>query len=286
LVIPLSGWLVGFAHGRQFSERTTTHITTTLLAYWNTAESFVLIAPYYFGYPLVALAVAQVVRFGWGKWSGQIMLLWTLYAIAFISAQSAFGSFQYRYMLPLLPPILVAASLCLDRLIRLRQSLAWAGAAGTILFLVLNSAAVLTLQRGTFGDQKEAVQWMVDNLPHDIPTFSNERYGNFAEVGSLKQSRWAGRMIQPFQSPADLVGKRAALVLSNAYGGDAAVSAAVGTLVSTHNIRPLFAAERRIIPLHDDVMASPMLNQNPMGWVFRYAPQNFRTTIFLVEPRP
>jgi hypothetical protein len=93
-------------------------------------------------------------------------------------------------------------------------------------------------------------------------------------------------MIQPFQSPADLVGKRAALVLSNAYGGDAAVSAAVGTLVSTHNIRPLFAAERRIIPLHDDVMASPMLNQNPMGWVFRYAPQNFRTTIFLVEPRP
>jgi hypothetical protein len=288
LLVPAATYLTGFAHGGQFSERTTGQTLTTLLAYWNTAESFVLIGPYFFGYPLVALAIFQVARSGFAPGSQPVMALWIAYALAFLAAQSAFGSFQHRYMMPLLPMVLVPAGLLMDRgnFSAIRHRGVWILGTITLLWLAFQSSLVLYLQRGTFGDQKEVAVWAGGNIPADLPILSNERYGNFLSVGSLKQARWSGRKVTTIAALTDIPRRRFALIVSNAYGGDQAVSALISAVSSTHQLRPLFVAERTVTAIQDDVMANPMLNQNPLGWVLRYTPQQFRTQILLAEPRP
>src|SRR5262245_20795649 len=52
----------GQVHAGQFTERTAGNFWMTAAAYWNTLESFVLIAPYYLGYPVFAFALVGLAR--------------------------------------------------------------------------------------------------------------------------------------------------------------------------------------------------------------------------------
>lgn len=290
LLVPAASLLTGFAHSGQFTSRTTPHLLSTLAAYWNTAESFVLISPYFFGYPLVALALYQLIRWGVGTFPHPGLAMWLAWIAILLLAHSAFQSFQYRYAMPALPLVILLAALALDNLFRQSspksRRTAFILTVITVLWLTGQSAAILILQRGTFGDQREAAQWAGANLPPELPLFSNERYGNYTEFGSLKMSQWANRPVQILSHPDDLPNQRSVVILSNAYGGDEVMGAFAQALQARFIVRPVFAAERTIIPLHDDVMVSPQLNQNPLGWVLRYVPQRFRTQVLLLEPRP
>lgn len=316
----LPAWMAwsGFAHGGQFADRTTGGPLMTALTYWITAESFVLIAPYYFGYPVAALALAGLFVLIGGRDPDAaaggssprpnrkrvrvpFLLLHGSWALAILAVQSAFLSFQYRYMMPLLPGLLALAGLGAARLEaaargRWKRAAFSAGLMLSIVYLTLFSCAVLVLQRGTFGDQRAAADWIRQNVSPDVPVFSNEHYGKFLRLGSVKLSFWTGRPVQPLLRPSLFPGQPpeehelppgSILVLGNAYGGDEALAALYQRLSARYRLRRLQEEpfDARTVPLHDDVMVNPLYNQSVLGWVMRYVPQRFVTQVFQVEGR-
>ena len=104
--LALPAWIVhhGFVHGQQFSARSSSQWISTFLDYLNLAESFVYIAPYYFGLPVVALGLAGLFKCDRrAPYTRVFLMLWALWGIVVVILQSMFQSFQYRYMMPVLP---------------------------------------------------------------------------------------------------------------------------------------------------------------------------------------
>jgi hypothetical protein len=285
-------------HGGQFASRTAGTALSTAMAWWNTAESFVLVSPYYFGYPIFAAAVAgaAVVRRRAAVWRARpAAVLWGIYGVMLLALHAAFGSFQYRYMMPLLPMVVALAGVGFAA--AEEWAAARAGAAArtalrtvvmaSVLYLAGFSLAVLTLQRETYGDQREAAEFIKKNVAPGAAVFANERYGTYTNLGSVKLSYWSGRPVKVLVSPDQPMPAGSVLALGTAYGGDEAVVAMMGALAENYTLRPLTPQPFRsqIIPLMDDIMSNPMFNQNALAWVLRYVPQSFATQLFEVQPR-
>src|SRR5690606_34629646 len=99
LLVPAWMWYNGFVHQAQFAERTAGSFWSDFFAWWNTFESFVLISPYYFGYPIVAAGIAGLfyIRKIARPWYARpAAVLWGLYAVMLLGLQAKFGSLQYR----------------------------------------------------------------------------------------------------------------------------------------------------------------------------------------------
>lgn len=298
-------------HAGQFTSRTTGDTISTAFAWFNTLESFVLISPYYFGYPLFAAAVAGLAmvrpraELFYLRPAG---VLWGAYGLMLLALHAAFGSFQYRYMMPMVPLVCALAGvgfagweeklmlgqhhrdlqLGADRPTGAAVRRLWFRVAllGSVVYLSIFSLAVIVLQRETYGDQRAAADFLRKNVPPQTPVFSNERYGPYVNFGSVKLSYWSGRRVQVFTHQPLPAGSL--LVLGTAYGGNSAVSATLAALETQYNLVPVLPAPLRsdIVPLMDDVMPEPLYNQNPLAWVLRYVPQSFATQIFEVTPKP
>lgn len=305
-------------HAGQFTSRTGPTALATVMAWINTAESFMLISPYYFGYPIFAAALVgiAVVRRTATLWFARpAAVFWGTYAIMLLALQAAFGSFQYRYMMPILPMVVALAGVgfawaerridiqsvrrCGTDILSVHPSsrhshtnycvhplVFRAAIVLSLVYLVGFSLAILVLQRETYGDQRAAADYIRKNVPATAPVFSNERYGNYTQLGSVKLSRWSGRPVQ-IASPDKPMPAGSVLVLGTAYGGNEAVGAQIAALSQRYDLRPLtpMPFTSQIVPLMDDIMTDPMFNQNPLAWVLRYVPQNFATQVFQVTPR-
>ncbi len=292
LMVPAWMFYNGFVHQDQFAERSSTNVTATFLAWWNTFESFVLISPYYLGYPIFAAAIAGIfwikkVARSW--YARPAAVLWGTYAFMLIVLQARFGSFQYRYMMPLLPMVCVLAGIGVRWLYDNYSHRSWLPKwtlIVSLLYLGFFGLSIRFLQGEPYLDQYHAAEFIKVNVPVTAPVYSNERYGNFTDLGSVKLSYWTGRPVKPLLSPDQPMEPGAVLVLGNAYGGNEAVGAMLDALSQRYELQPLISQPFRsqIVPLMDDIMVNPMFNQNPMGWVMRYVPQHFATNIYRVMP--
>jgi hypothetical protein len=308
-------------HGGQFAQRMTPDTVTTALSYWNNFESFVLVSPYYFCYPVALFAIVGVVVLwlrsdrgtvsagsawvgtrkaddcgdlpgnSWFGWS------WVFFGVAILLLQSAFGSFQYRYMLPLLPGVLCVAGAGLagwekwSGSGKMRRGVFRAGMLVSIVYMAVFSTAVLLLQRDSFADQRMAADFIRMKVSPQTPVFSNERYGSFEWPISLKLTVWSGRPVRPLflKKSADGLAEMpagAVVVLGNEYGGNEALTQLMGVLGQRYMMESLTRApfNAEIVPLMDDIMVNPMFNQNPLAWVLRYSPQMFSTAVYRVTP--
>jgi len=285
-------------HAGQFASRTAATPAATFFAWWNTLESFVLISPYYFGYPIFAAALlgmacvrrnAEIFR------PRPAAVLWGIYAVLLLALQAAFGSFQYRYMMPLAPMVCALGGVGFAALEQLsarststlfRANLFRITVFASLLYLTLFGLAILLLQRDTYGDQRAAATFIRKNIPASTPVFSNERYGPHVQLGSVKLSWWTGRPVR-ILAPEESLPAGSIVVLGTAYGGNEAVAATLDFLQQHYTLRPLTPAPFRsaIVPLMDDVMPNPLFNQNPLAWVLRYVPQEFATQVFEVQPK-
>lgn len=293
--IAVAWWMVqnSGVHTGQFISRTAPTLLSTASAYWNTAESFLLISPYYFGYPVVALAVIGLLR----RPSSSpavlpFLVVYLIFGAAVLLLQSVFASFQYRYMLPVLPAFLVLAGGGAVSLAQLLQGkLSWVyrtGMAVAILYLAFFSMAVLVLQRQAFADQKAAAQFVREQAQAREPIYANEQYGSFLELGCVKLSFWAGRNVEPLydRKTGEVVmpPANAWVLVGSHYGGSAAQEAIIARLNSRLVLQeisggPFFS---EVLPLMDDIMAQPGISQTPVAWVLRYVPQRFSTRVFRV----
>ena len=294
-------WLapVGFAfahrtvHTGQFADRTAGDLMPTLAAYWNTFESFVLIAPYYFGYPIAGLAIAGAAYASRGTFAVRPFLwVFSLWAVLLLALHAAFGSFQYRYIMPLLPGLLALAGhgahqLYLAAKARGIYPLYSAAMMLSLAYLALFSTAVLVFQKQTLGDQKQAALYVKEHAAAGDQVFGNELYGKFTQLGCVKLSFWSGHKVDHVYNvdtgkPRDLP-PGSWVILGNEYGGNEAMMGILQQLRTTYSVQeiePTFSA--RVIPLMDDIMVDPLFNQNPMGWVLRYMPQTFFTRVLRV----
>lgn len=297
ITVPIWMWYHGFVHQGQFSERAVQTNQGMMLAWWNTFESFVLISPYYFGYPIMVLAIAALLNK-----LGQIepgrkkafIWCWLIPSLLLLVLHSIFGSFQYRYMLPILPLGCIVAGIGatnLEDYFRLREK-AWVfrmAFMGGIIYLAFQSLSVVYLQSETFADQK-IVAKKLKEYPKEVPVYANELYGSFEKLRCVKLSYWSDREVKSiFDSKTnDGIAKLpigSLVILGTQYGGDSSVQGLFHSLSEKYVMEPVYQNPifSRITPIHDDIMANPMFNQNPMMWVMRYVPQQFSTQMFLVK---
>ncbi len=287
-LLPLWMYFNGFSHAGQFSDRASLGLTVTLLAYLNIAESFIMLAPYYFCLPVVLLAVVGFFAGprAQGKAGASIVWLWILWGAIILILQTLFLSFQYRYMLPILPIVLVFAGSGAAWLLSRADKLGIALVTIALFLMVAQTAATLIGQYQSFGDQKLAMRWIKNNVDQKTAVFGNERYGNFLSLGCPKWSYWSGRVIAPCWTPADAarIAPGSIVALSSAYGGIQSVAALRQAVTDRGRRLTLVEMFRsRVIPIFDDVMSNPTFNQNPMMWIMRYTPQDFDTYLFKVE---
>ncbi len=286
LLVPL--WIVvrGFSHTQQIIERTAATPLSTLFAYLNNFESFVAFFPYFLTYPMAALFLVGIFYFPLERLSRRIFLVLFLFlCIAIIGIQSVFSSFQSRYLLPVIPLVLIFAghgmSLIESRLSNRAPYVFKIILFITVVYAASFSVAVMVMQRETFGDLKEAALFVRKEVSADTPVYSNEMYK--PHILCPKMQYWSQRTID-FYNGQELP-DGAVLCLHSAYGGTSAMRFHLSNLAQDYELQQLGQFNARIIPLLPDVMQEPLSHQNPMAWVFRYQPQSMTTFIFKVEKR-
>lgn len=299
ITLPL--WLHNhrFVHAHQFSERTAQFWVATLLTYWNVFESFLLISPYFFGLPIFFFFLVGVFHLEtWKPATRAFLCVWIVWTIMILLLQSAFGSFQYRYMLPLLPACLAVAgngcSWLEQHFTRHRQQRRFSVLLlGSLTYVTILTCAVLIFQRQAFGDQREAAEYVREHVPPTTPVFANELYGNFTDLGCVKLSFWSGRTVTPVFSylprragypPARYMPAGSLVILGNYYQGDEELDGVIAKLQFYYHMRELpVRLDYSLYPIMDDIMIMPNTNQNPTAWVWRYIPQIFSTHIFVLD---
>lgn len=285
-------------HAQQFSDRTSGPLMPVLLGWLNLLESFILTMPYYFGYPVFAFGVAGFFALRRpDAWQRAFLLGWGVFVAGTIALQSVFGSFQFRYLLPLLPLALIlagcGAALAENRMgARGHAGLFRALVLASIIYLTVFGSAVLVLQRQSLGDQKSAALLLKERFPRGTPVFSNELYGSFTNLACLKLSYWSGHDVHPIAGylprepgtwPKQQLPAGAVVVLGNCYGGDAILDQTLSQLTYFYHLREVGSFNSTVYAIFEDIMVNPALNQNPLGWVMRYTAQFFSTHILLIE---
>lgn len=315
-------WLVTHfgGHGQQIGQRAGASPLLALLNYWNLAEAFALLFPYFVTIPVYVLSVVGFGLFAFGDRS-QRTFAWCFFIFAgiVIAMQSVFSSFQSRYLLPLIPFMMVFVGVAATRWeerVAQRRTVIRAALIACLLYSLAWTAAVLVLQRGAFGDIKEAAQFC-SRLPDDARIFSTESYK--PQMPSVKMSYWAGREIAGFgvytQDTPFRAGDRVIRPGDAITNSGELLSLQPGDYVCLHsgygglNLAPLLAEHLRfgrfgrqiemlsrhyeleevgvfgseLIALLPDIMENPDSHQNPAAWFFRYQPQRFRSTVFRIK---
>ena len=298
--LALPAWMAwnGMVHSQQFRDRSGKDVVNSLLDYLNVAESFVYISPYYLGVPVFVLMVFGAARLDRTRpFARAFIWLSCLWGVAILVLQAMFQSFQYRYMMPVMPAVLSLAgvgAIAFEEHMKARgrKTLCSALMLLGMLYLTVMSCAVLVFQRETFGEQRKAAQYIREFLPPGMPVLSNEQYGPFTDLESVKLTWWSGRpvsIITPYISPDGshpperMLPVPCAVVLGDVYGGDPYTVTLTTQLNLYYHMRTVAGYYSTTYPVFDDVMVNPMFNQNPMGWVLRYKAQYFSTQVLVVD---
>jgi len=292
--LAVAAWIYAYrgGHELQIAERAGESLADSLLIYWNLFESFLLLFPYFITIPAFALVVAGLAIFLAGERQRRTFaLVFIAFALFILAMQSVFGSYQERYLLPLIPFMAVLAGAAAARWEeRAARRLA---AVRTALVLILAyglawSVAVLVLQRGAFGDIKEAARYCATLPPH-ARIFSNEYYK--PDMPAIKMSFWSGRRVEGFIG-LEALAKGDTLCLHSSYGGLSAYPTLrpsmrfddqLAQVKKRYECREEAWFEARLVPLLPDIMENPDTHQNPAAWFYRYYPQRFRTVVLRIE---
>lgn len=293
LAVPL--WLARegitplLTHFRQIEDRATRPID-----YWMMVEEFVMRGPYFVTWGLFGFFLYGLFRVNWStwrlRWAGWIGLALML---AILALQSAFMSYQERYLFPLVPLVCVFAGHGFATWQRRCESnrLRFAAVGGpAIAYALVFAGVVAWSQTQPFEDFKLAAERVAEMPAASIGrVFTNESYNAKvdAEVGPPKAIFWSGRAVKYLPQsiwstlqPGDVV------IFSNWYAQLplAQFHDFINAQMQAMPLRLVGDFHSSALPLFPDLV--PRLNQNPMAMNFRYQPQNFETVVLQVEGAP
>lgn len=282
----------GFGHHEQFLERGSYGFWYTLSAYYTMLETYLLYFPWAVTYCLFILGSTGVFlscnsedqsarRFFHFSW---------ITALAFLLVQSAFLSFQYRYLLPLVPLWCILAARGCSGLVARLPNRQWGRGISfaTVLNLVLMSIAILYFQRDTFGDLVQSAKYL-NVVYREARVVSDEVYRQ--GVYNVKMKFWSGREMEYYPQtdlrPGDLV------VLHNTYSD---IETEINKIREQFKFNVVFnpwqsregVNEYVTLPLLPDIMVFPdqqvmPLTSNPQCMGFRFVPQRYYSVILYIE---
>jgi hypothetical protein len=251
-------------------------------------EAFVYLTPYFFTPLVVVFALVGAAALHARRPRQAVFLLTGgLLALLILTSQAAFQSFLSRYLLPLVPLFSILSAYGVATLLR-RKPRATALVAG--LAIVWGLAFGLTsiiVQRGAFGDIREAALALADLAPMNAPVYANETYKPEAGLGAIKLIYWSGRRVEPLALMPTPPPPGSYVVLSSAYGGPEAYNRTLAQLTGQMGGEVVAGPfESWLVPLLPDIMQSPQFgHQSPMAWIYRYLPQQFRSVVVHFPPR-
>ncbi len=329
--LALPAWLLfqRFGHVQQVASRVPPgDFWTVATTYWGRFEMFLYLTPYILTLPVFVFFMAGLLgrpaesQVG-GKASGLPLRGVFLYcAVCVLVAQTAFLSFQERYLMPLLPFALVCAG---AGMARCEQTLTRWGRRGHTVFQTLVLVTVfwsfgfgllsVALQRGAFADLYDAGRYLrsLTDLPPDTRIYTTEAYGSHPGMEGIHLSFVSGRKafpipeknywMQGLQPPRNLplmeLGSIVVVDSRNILGWDSYAASTdpaqgfrrywnfIQYLKTRYNLKPLKDAEftHCTIPLLPDIMGAGG-EQSETAWLARYQKQMFKTCVFVVEAKP
>jgi hypothetical protein len=287
LATPLWVKSQGIAHGQQFAERLGPTLQSATQVILLNAEAFLLLTPYFLVYAVAAWVLFGLIR-GAEK-PARLLGVSTLYVgLAVLLLQSAFSSFQERYMMPWYGLLWVWGGIGMasaQGLLAKRPRVFSILAAATVVWSAFFSLSVVTLQRHAFGDIADAGRWLRENAPPDATIYSTELYNpdlGGRTIATNKIRFFSGRDVKFLPPPgmpgADAPEPGALICMHSAYP-----FWTEEMFIRTYRGRRVFEADSEILPLFPDIMEARGTAQNPAAWMHRYAPQHFWTVIWRVD---
>lgn len=298
--IGLTGWIGyrGFGHTQQFIERGAYGFWLTLSLYYSMFETFILYWPWAVTYGLfIAGAVGFIPFYRGDERERAFAYFCAIAAVVFLVVQSCFLSFQYRYLLPLVPLWCILAArgwTVLETKIqspRIRRS-----CLGLILVnLAVASAAVLYFQRAAFSDLRASAEFLQSAkfqrmVPPDSRILSDELYRE--GVCNVKMKFWAGEQREILYYPLAEPRAGDVIILHNAYTD---LIKAKDQLEKQFELQTLQIwssrsvwGEYAALPLLPDIMVnppSPPLTSNPPCMAFRFTPQYYYSAALLLKEK-
>lgn len=281
--LTLAGWVAmrGFGHHEQFMERGSYGFWTTLLLYYNMFETYLLYWPWAITHGLFAVGCLGLYWMSQREGLRAFVIFLAVTSVVFLTVQSAFLSFQYRYLLPLVPLWCVAAGYGWT-VWQEHLSSTWRPVLGGLLLanLIIMSSAVITLQRGAFGDIASSAHYFSE-VWQSARLYSNEAYRE--NVYAPKAEFWSGRPVEYYYPNHPEFGVGDIVLLHNSYGD---LEDMVESLRERFELRVLGEWRAKAIPLLPDIMVFPNqvgLTSNPPAMAFRFTRQSYMTIALRAE---
>lgn len=292
--IAILPWLVlvywistrGFGHQSQFIERASQGLLNTLLAYYVMLETYLLYWPWAITYSLFGAGLLGIVSLWKAGNKERRFLGLTLFAfLVFLLVQAAFRSFQYRYLLPLLPLWCVCAGRGMGIVTEsINQKWVRTSLVTLILLnLIMMTTAVLMLQRGAFGDLAQAAHYL-QTIGTGSRVLSDEAYRS--GVYNPKMQFWSGRKMDYYYLTKPQAGDL--VVLHNAYSDFEMENK---TLSKHFDLVVLRRWDSLSVPLLPDIMVMTIhpqklpLTSNPECMAFRFFPQRYSTVLLRLNEK-
>lgn len=293
LFVPL--WFVreGLAplinHFNQFGER-----SSGINLYWLMFEEFAMRLPYFASWGLFGFFMYGLLRVNWStwrlRWAGWISLA---LAILILGLQSAFMSFQERYLFPLIPLVCVFAGhgfATWQRRCERRPVTFWIVVAPALAYALVFSSIVALRQCQPFEDLKLAARAVAKFPEAKIgKIYTNETYNPAVDekIGPPKSMFWTGRKVQYMMQGAwgDL--RPGDVVICSSWNSGMPLDQFEAMIDARVRLMKLNVIGRYVsstLPLLPDLV--PGLNQNPQAMAFRYQTQYFETIVVQVKGDP
>lgn len=277
--ITLIAWILfrGFGHTEQFTERASYGFALTLLLYFNMFETFLIYWPWAITHSLFVLGII-----GWvflaRKEQGTREFAWfaLITSLVFLLVQSAFLSFQFRYLLPLLPFWCIAGAAGIGWVWSQLsfQPLRTVLIALVLANLVVMSSAVLLLQRGAFGDLALGAEYFSTRW-ENARLLSDEIYREGVPVP--KATFFSGRDVDWFHLGREDLSVGDIILVTNVYSDLELVKE---VLEQRYTLQVLSRWETQTVPLLPDIMVIPRMppmTSNPPAMGLRFTPQRYVT---------
>ncbi len=282
--VVLIWWVIyrGFGHTQQFVERASYGLGRTFIMYFSSFEGFVIYWPWAVTYSLFALGmIGSVMLYRGGIKEKRFLSFAFVTALVFLVVQACFLSFQYRYLLPLVPLWCILAAKGFSYVENTLRNRALKLSLGIFVFinLMVMTIGVLYLQRATFGDLVDSAVYL-RQVGQGSRILSDEIYCE--GVYNVKMQFWSQREIHHYMLVKPKEGD--ILVLHNAYSDLDAVHEHLSqnfdfVVLNRWNSR-MNPGEYTTIPLLPDIMVEPNLpnmnlTSNPSCMAFRFVPQHY-----------
>jgi hypothetical protein len=301
--VALALWigLWGMGHAEQFAGRRSQTLGDTSLIYLHMGLAFLRYLHCAVGIAPLLLMLAGVVAGAAVRENRALMAAGFALFLVWLPVHAAFQSFQYRYLLPMMPLFAIAGGAgCLWLAKRFRVP--WL--AGLLIGVAILeggwlSARVLAGTRNTFADLRAAAEYVKESVSEGTTVYSNEMYNRERHPYPVKMRFWSGRDVEYAQMGPNIQGRPGLFSIDgsevrrpcifcwhNVYSARGVSPEYVIAFAGSSGGKLLTSFQFENVPRLPDIMFTPRdprtggsITSWPLAMEYREVPQKYRTLV-------